>query len=276
MRYFKTSKAESRDRKRRLAVAVITAIAGFASLPTPNCDAGHPSHGPIYRTLDALAGGIEKVIDVAGKASARGRSCDPAFGDDGCDAMTLYELEAASGHATPIYDDSSMQGSPYASQVESGPDSQISEPTTAPPLAQPRAQPRAQTTSPARKNPANSMPRSKPTPALQPMREPAKRPMLERAPQPMPAPLPHPMREPQPMPDIEPMREPMQPVDDGWFDSLSPQPITPTREQAIPEPRALRSPADTIDTLENPFKDDLQGRRRLKSANQPASYWQPW
>jgi len=84
------------------------------------------------------------------------------------------------------------------------------------------------------------------------------------------------MLNPQPMSDLAPMREPLQPVDDGWFDSLSPQPMTPTGERPIPRPRALRSPADTIDTLEDPFKDDTQGRRWLKSANQPASYWQPW
>ncbi len=49
------------------------------------------NHGPIYRTLDALAGGIEKVLGLS--ATQRASWCDQESCDDGCDAITAMQLE---------------------------------------------------------------------------------------------------------------------------------------------------------------------------------------
>ena len=253
MRYFKASSTEIRDQKRRFAIVFITAMAGIASQQPPNCSAGHPAHGPIYRTLDALAGGIEKAISVAGRTATMGGACDSTSCDDGCDAMTLNDLDAGSDYAMPIHGDARM-----------------SEPTVAPPIEQP--------TPPAGSHRPNSTPRLKPQPLLDSEPMPMREPMEIQEPRPVREPMP--MRESRPMPIPQPLQEPMstptEPADDGWFDSLSPGSKTPTSKRLIPEPRALRSPSETIDTLEDPFKDDPQGRRSLKSANQPASYWEPW
>ncbi len=54
-------------------------------------------HGPIYRTLDAVAGGIERVFGLR----SRGHGCDEAGCDDGCDDATLHALMPGHRHALP-------------------------------------------------------------------------------------------------------------------------------------------------------------------------------
>ena len=53
--------------------------------------------GPIYRTLDAVAGGIERVFGL----HSRGHGCDEAGCDDGCDTATLHALMPGHGHPLP-------------------------------------------------------------------------------------------------------------------------------------------------------------------------------
>lgn len=53
---------------------------------------------PIYKALDAVAGGIEKVLGLDKIHCGPGcdAGCDEVFCDDGCDAATLYELSQPS------------------------------------------------------------------------------------------------------------------------------------------------------------------------------------
>lgn len=53
--------------------------------------------GPIYRTLDVVAGGIERVFGL----HSRGHRCDEPGCDDACDAATLQALTPGHGHPIP-------------------------------------------------------------------------------------------------------------------------------------------------------------------------------
>jgi len=96
----------SRYWKRRVIVATMTVAAAATSVKTTTA-AGHghrsPPHGPIYRTLDALAGGIEHVIDAASSMRRKAVRCDDQACDDGCDALTM---EAYGDHDLMPYETS--------------------------------------------------------------------------------------------------------------------------------------------------------------------------
>ncbi len=282
MRYIKARKTDIREHKRQLAIAIIAAITGVATLPAPSCLAGKPAHGPIYRTLDTIAGGMEKAIDIAASAGRRVRgfdaqacddqACDDQACDDGCDAMTIKELDGVYDSPkypeAPVMDSQGIQGE----AVQNYPNAM--EPTVMPPLAQPMpAVPlRSPMPSPrSNQNRPNTPPRSQSTPKSAPQRVPQPQPLRQPSPIPKPMLDTPPMLEPKPEKMLEPMAIP-QPEEDGWFDNLKPQP-GPNR---APNSGELRSPADRTDTLADPFRDDLQGRKKIKSANQPASYWEPW
>lgn len=227
--------------KRERLFSILVSLGAAAVLPNSNCLAGGHEHGPIYRTLDALAGGIEKVIDVA--AAAKHRSClnkEPLC-DDACDSMMMGELvELSSAAGSPLPEMEMVPMQPYTASPAvidpSAPDS-LSRPK---PLMAPRIP-----------TPPRDTPRvARPTPA----------------PQPVPTP---------------------RSADDEWIESFSPQtpsPGTPTAPRRSPQTqpnsrpgaRSLRSPAETYDSLPNPFLDDPQSSRARKSVNQPASYWEPW
>lgn len=231
--------------KRERFVSLVVSLSSAAILPTSSAFAGGHEHGPIYRTLDALAGGIEKVIDVA--AAAKQRSClseKKPLCDDACDAMTMGEFAEYPSSLDPL--SSGMEFSPMPSHLSS--------PLELAPQLAPHpgstAQP-GRTTAPA--------PRI-PTP-------PGDTPRVAR---PMPA--------QQPVPRS---------VDDEWSESFSAQPpaqATPTvprrpletAPSSKPGAGTRRSPAETYDSLPNPFLDDPQSRHAPRSANQPASYWEPW
>ena len=221
---------------RRLALSVFVASAG--SLLSANQATLAGGHGPIYRTLDAIAGGIEMAIDVATAKGKHGSSCDETVCDDGCDPMMLTEM----GPETQSYDLMMPPTLPH-SYGTPGPE------TTAIPQMQMR---------------------TAPTPA----------------PTPIPAPAPSPA-------------QPITPADDDWLDSFSPEPAPsasapprrglPTPPPAVaPKPRAngqqpsvqpkrnqLRSPAETFDSLPDPFKDD-QTRSPKTSPTRQVGYWEPW
>ena len=102
--------------KRRFAVAVTlgAAIASPAGVvastaSAADCDRafftcdGYASagtsreHGPIYKTLDAVAGGIEKVF---GLDKRHHRGCDAGSCDNGCDAAAMHELMTPRPHGS--------------------------------------------------------------------------------------------------------------------------------------------------------------------------------
>lgn len=229
--------------KRRTAVAIISLTTSASGLSTGQCFAGGHSHGPIYKTLDALAGGIEKVIDATASLGRKSSSkCDGPSCDDGCDAMTLAEFET-----NYRVNEVEVPMPPMVPDYPLGPVQSVPMPPSMPMVV--------------------AMPKS--TPLSDPM------------PVPMPAPrVNKPMPKPVPMPAPAPTK-PSRSPDDEWFDSFSPEPVspntgdgkTPIRTNGRP---ALRNPVDTYDSLPNPFEDDPQSRAQPKSLNRPVSYWEPW
>ncbi len=95
-RYFRSS---------RLGLALMVVATGCLSVPA--AEAAEPGYnstfhrepqGPIFKTLDALAGGIESILERTVLSRRKTGSCDAAgcdaIGcDDACDAVTLQQLE---------------------------------------------------------------------------------------------------------------------------------------------------------------------------------------
>lgn len=85
----------TRRRRSLLAAACMATFlvpAASASADSPNCGCsggcqGH--HGPIYKALDTVAGGIEKLLFLGLKHRPFGNR--PAC-DDGCDAMSMSDM----------------------------------------------------------------------------------------------------------------------------------------------------------------------------------------
>lgn len=69
------------------------------------CDAAAKKHNPLFRTLDALAGGIEKVLGLDKCKSSHG-GCDEALCDGGCDASPYYEAMMPHPQSAPIMSES--------------------------------------------------------------------------------------------------------------------------------------------------------------------------
>jgi len=221
---------------RRAAVAIISVTTTVCGVTTGQCVAGGHSRGPIYKTLDALAGGIEKMIDVTVSMGRKSSSTgDGTPCDDGCDSMTLTELGT-------IY---------RVNEVE----------VPMPPMPpMPPAYPAG---------PVESMPMVAPMPM--PLTVPTPVPALR-----MNKPMPKPVPKSAPTPT-----KPSSSPDDEWFDSFSPEPVSPNTDDGKTSIRAngrpaLRNPAETYESLPNPFEDDPQSRAQPKSLNQPVSYWEPW
>ncbi|MGV3486670.1 MAG: hypothetical protein ACO1RT_19790 [Planctomycetaceae bacterium] len=234
--------------KREFLFSIIASVGTATLLPIQSGYAGNHEHGPIYRTLDALAGGIEKVIDVAAAVKQRGSSSAGPLCDDACDAMMMDELTAL-----PPYDVMPPGAVEYAAPGFSDmtPPQEMMPPETLSP-APTRDQSSRRLMAPRMPSPPADMSRGK-RPAQAP---PAAAPATRGA-------------------------------DDEWIESFSTESERPngsavprraTDPQSKPKanPGALRSPAETYDSLPNPFMDDPQSRRVTKSVNRPASYWEPW
>ena len=60
--------------------------------------------GPIYQTLDAVAGGIEKLFRLDRRSAPHGarRAGGDSACDDGCDAATLLLIESGRGSSRPL------------------------------------------------------------------------------------------------------------------------------------------------------------------------------
>jgi hypothetical protein len=240
---------------RRLALSVILASTGTM---LHGASIGFAAgHGPIYRTLDAIAGGIEKVIDVATSTGKNASDCDEAVCDDGCDPMMLTEL------------DSSME-MPEASAPSHAP-----LPPAMPVQPAPHYDAAPLQSMPIEAAPMESYP-AHPAPAS-PLRSPQTAPPIKSA---KPAPAPK-------------ATQPVKPAEDDWLDSFSPEPPAsapqtrrglPTpppaassdqQPTAVPKRSPLRSPAETFDSLPDPFQDDQSNTSR-RSPNRQVGYWEPW
>ncbi len=113
--------------------------------------------------------------------------------------------------------------------------------------------------------------------------------MPQRSTQPQRSGIPQPMpdRTPNTTPNTVPAPGPKQPgsvpqpqAEDDWmegFSSEAPQPNTSGAPKTPgTRPRIQRNPADTIESLPNPFSDDPQGSLTPPQLNRQASYWEAW
>ena len=246
--------------KRELLLSILVSFGSVTVLPVQTGWAGGHEHGPIYRTLDALAGGIEKVIDVAASAKQRAGSRGAPLCDDGCDAILMDELMTIPhSNDLPMHDFASPPG--FSPDMDVVPDTRF-----VPDMASPQA------------DTFENVPS-----AQQPAQRP-RRVMAPRVPSP-PADTPRTMR-PLPAPSQRAPTTTPHTSNDEWLESFSaePRPQAPAvpRRQLDTQPKAksgsgaVRNPAETFDSLPDPFRDDPQSNRGSKSMNRPASYWEPW
>lgn len=241
-------------KSRRAALVILASTVSTFGVGGQACYGGGHQHGPVYRTLDTLAGGIESAICVAQGVTSRLRGGSSQVCDDGCDAMTGQELESM----PPITDH---------------------RPHLAAPMSPPSS---GYLPAPSDSMPIESMPQYQtPLPQSQPIgpRATESRGMSPSLPSSQ-AP-----RLPQPIPDSQPNSRPSAPVvpkngqpgnppqsnDDDWMEGFSDESSQPTSR-----PRIQRAPAETIKSLPDPFKDDPQSKNRARSLNAPASYWETW
>ncbi len=266
---------EFQSRKRSVLFAILIASGGTLMLAGQPCSAGDHGHGPIYRTLDALAGGIEKVIDVAACAKQGMGGCDAPNCDDGCDAMTLESFNSMSDGSMPMA--SEMEVVPMPPSRPTAPHPMTPYQVSPPHMSAPAVM------APQTMAPRMASPEAYPVDSLRPMHSP-KPLMAPRLPLP-PSEVPRQTRPAMPAPKSLPSAAP-EPLsgDDNWLEgsatesSKTKAPTVPRRSLLDEDisPTGRRSPAETFDSLPNPFLDDPQSRRPVRSANQTASYWEPW
>jgi len=220
-----------RFQKRNATAALIATVVCLS--PGGNLQAGNGGgifggdpRGPVFKTLDVVAGGIESVLErtvLAGGKAKRGHS-SPAC-DDACDAATLHQLNSSHHHGTiavPMeHQPPTLHKVPMV-DVEPQFDQQPLTPHQAEPDSQPRHLGRT----------------SKPSLPLVPVDKTAPR-----------------GDSPAPQPQFE---EPNLSSEDGWIDSFAPG--APNRN--VP-PRRAAPAAD--DALPDPFRDDPQSRLSPRS-----------
>lgn len=229
------------DWTKRIGLALVVAATGSLAADTAEA-AGHKGrsgHGPIFKTLDALAGGIEAVLERTVLSGRKASACDAAGCDDACDHGTLQQFDPDWSPGLS-YDQGPLSFSdepaPRAPQAYGPSDSYRvppSVPSAAPPVPGGSAtsdglvpiRPLAPTPSPA------PVPRTQPAPST-----------LPRVPADPPA--------PQPLPDSS--ARPLT-TEEGWIESFNP--AQPSDQQAAP--RVPRS--QPRQGLSDPFSDDPSG-----------------
>lgn len=220
---------------RRAALAVL--VAG-GSLGTGLVHAGDTGHGPVYKTLDTLAGGIETIFRLGDQGKAR---CDENC-DDGCDHVMLQEL------SNPV-DLNQIYLAPAA------PAPLHSVPQHSAPLPPADIQPPAARQSPQRQSAPDLPP---------PIQRPVQPPAVEAVRRPRPEP-PERLRRDLPQPLIrQPISKPAESAG-KWFQDrgLAPAPVQdwsqPRRQAPAARPPALKAPSSKggfFDELSDPFVDD--------------------
>ena len=202
---------------------------------------GRKPSGPIFKTLDAFAGGIELVLEKTVLRHGKGKhGCDSISCDDGCDAITLHELEMYRDDHKAVPE--AYHPSPNTDElVPASPDNSMPpmievEPTFDRPVRKTLPQPTPEST-----------PLLVPKISLPPL---SKTQLPKSAPLAMPRVpadvLMTPVQKQAPQPKLS--------TDDGWIDSFAP---------STPNPNVLppRRPAPAADdSLLDPFQDDPQTR----------------
>ncbi len=241
------SHLEIRKASKRLTLAITVAASSLLSANAEPALADHAAHGPIYRTLDSLAGGIECAISVTAKVGDRIMRRKTVTCDDGCDAALLHELS----HSPDVIQDKPAVRLPIAPPMSEdaqdvGPESSSDQMQMAPVFPEPYRQPPVIQARPI------------PTPQSVPMRTAPRTQQNNRKPA-------------NPTP---PIRTP----EEEWLDSFpaeSNQAVPNDQRPGSKAPR-LRDPSETYDSLPDPFLDDPQTSLRKGSSTQPVSYWEPW
>lgn len=212
-------------------------------------------NGPLFKTLDAFAGGIEHVLEKTVLRHGKGKQgCDSQSCDDGCDAIMLHQLEmhrdystaVPEAYATPPMMEPTAPMPTVPPMIDVEPTFDRQQPTTTPqpanepfPLPVPKM-----TVPPLSKSPSAAAPSSKAAPMSMP-RVPIdsqKTPVQKQAPQ----------------PNLS--------SDDSWIDSFAPSTPSPK----VAPPRQSFPAAD--DSLPDPFQDDPQTRvpQRFAPSTRPS------
>ncbi len=231
---------------KRIGLALVVAATG--SLATDSAEAaghkGRSGHGqpqgPIFKTLDALAGGIESVLERTVLSGRKSSACDAAGCDDACDHGTLQQLDAywspgaSYGQGPMSFSDEST---PQIPQAYAQPHS----------YGQPQAQPSSAPPVPNGSSTSNGLVPSRPlapspqsVPSIQPV------PRTQSAPSTLPRVSADP---PTPRPLQDSSARPLS-TEEGWIESFNPS--QPSGQQ--PAPRAPRS--QPRQGLSDPFSDD--------------------
>jgi hypothetical protein len=252
----------------RRSVAAVAALGCMANTTVSRAGDGRgildrqPS-GPIFKTLDALAGGIELVLEKTVLGSGGGkRGCDAQACDDGCDAVRLHHLRIRPGSKVavpeayqplhPITDDRPL----YSTDQDAVPPVADVEPTF---------------DRPARKSlPPQPAPMSEPSPAPTSRSNPSLEAQVPSFKEP-PAALPQVPPEP-PMPVTKQKPQSDLFTDEGWIDSFAPatpgsgyvpqRQVEPSR-RPVPQVQPKSPPAEL---WSDPFQDDPQTRSIPKRA----------
>lgn len=230
---------------RLLAVAATLGFLGDAPISRaadgPSIFNRKPS-GPIFKTLDAFAGGIELVLEktVLGHSKPK-RVCDSQSCDDGCDAVMLHELNLPRGSKVAVpeaYPSDPPEPPMHSMPADSAPPMVQIEPMFDRPSRKPLPQPVPDAT-------------EMPVPVRVPKTE---LPPISKIQPPNSAPLEHP-RVPVDVdtPGLK-TSKPSLSTDDGWIDNFAP--ATPNPDAAPPR----RAPIPDGETLPDPFRDDPQAR----------------
>lgn len=241
------------NRSRRIALAALLATAASVTVGQSVSRAGGHSHGPIYRTLDALAGGIEAVIDVATAARERGSKCDDGSCDDGCDEGRLHELQGPSKHDLMM-------------------------PPALPPSMSPTVLPTEREMTPPN-SPLLPLPSDPPMRQVMPSATPEDEWLDSFSPETVRTPI-H-AQEKRGLPIPPPSKSPAARRPEAAGSSLPSNALPGKLSPARPAPSAprdgqYRGPAETFDSLPDPFIDDSQSQRPARSATRQVGYWDAW
>lgn len=232
--------------------------------------------GPIFKTLDALAGGIELVLEKTVLGSGAGkRGCDTQACDDGCDAVRLHQLRIRPGSKVAVPEAyQPLHPMPDARPMYSMDEDAIPPVTDVEPTFD----------RPARKSlPSQPAPLQEPSPA--PVSE-ATQKLEKSVPSPQTPPVTLPQAPPEvPMPVTKQAPQSDLFTDEGWIDSFAP--TTPGggyAPQRRPEPPRQSVPKDQLkssppELWSDPFQDDPQTRnipKRPIPGRQPSANHATW
>jgi len=229
--------------------AALAALVCGGSLGTDFVQAGHGGHGPVYKTLDSIAGGIETIFRLGDQGK---KHCDESC-EDGCDHVLLQELSAPVD-LNQIYLVPTAPAPPRSAPPRSAPPRSV--PPRSVPLPPVDIQPPAVRRAPQRL-PAPDLPQRVQRPVQPPAADAVRRPRPES---------PEQLRRDLPQPLIrQPISKPLDRSTNNWFQDrgLEPAPVQdwsqPREQSPATNPLQLKAPASPggfFDELSDPFIDD--------------------